>query len=55
MSEQERKKCQRIYDLLNAETKPKFLYRIKSKENCLFIYLFFRVRKKLRGQQLNKI
>ena len=35
MSEQE-KKCQRIYDLLNTETKPKFLYLpIQSKENFL--------------------
>ena len=31
MSEQE-KKWQRIYDLLNAETKPKFAYYIQSKE-----------------------
>ena len=35
MSEQE-KKQQRIYDLLNAETKPKFLYQSYTKQRKIF-------------------
>ena len=43
MSEQEKKR-QRIHDLLNSETKPKFfVYRIQSK----YIFFFFFIEKEI--------
>ena len=56
MSEQE-KKQQRIYDLLNTETKPKFffVYHIQSKEKIFTGKELFKEKPKLRiGQKTKK-
>ena len=52
MSEQE-KKQQRVYDLLNAETKLKFLCRPYTKQNKNFIGKEF-LRKRWGGEGMNK-
>ena len=53
MSEQE-KKQQRIYDLLNAETKPKFLCQLYTEQRKNFLQKKSFLRKKGSGGELNK-